>query len=720
MLVRLSLLAAALAAVACSGDGSPRGTTPDPTGSGSAAAAAPPATMTTHRRGGTPHHAAIDRVSISSDGKAVVTRDALGEWRVWPTLDGSVPTQRLPITRTMDAAIGTMPGGLLVAAVDAAQALIVLRLDAAGAVTSRAQVAPDPGFEHVVIAGERVVAARADQAIAVFAPDGKLLGKLGMRGGRVQGLVPASGDKALAIVRRGGPTESFEARWIDLARVAWADTIPLPMPIVDDGDVALSPDGRVLAYLGRPAPVPPAQPPSPTSAPGAPARRPIVRPPPPPSPPSTPVQLAVIDLVTKKQLPVTEPQMVNPTAILGFMAARDLMLFDGSTGSRIAIDTTAGTTTAFGDGLPIRGGAMSFAPGVAVGGQLASLAIIAPDGTTRYLGHKDSAPAAGSLSPSGKTAAWISTGGSLIVEQLDGTTERVIRPDTHTAFSLVEMIDDRTLVVLTNQSIMQMYDVDTGAVLGSTPVTSAAAMQYAPSSGLLLVPAGTTIWLYPLDRASAAPFGRRMVVPESNGVLLDPGATAGAVLLGSDGTTARRYSLEELRAGVSRTMARDKRVTLPAPLFTFDRTGRPYNLSWKSVDGVNGRYLEGWSASGTLDPWNPKGEVVAKLADDASAAVPAPDGSRFLVYDSRGTVQIIDRKGAVAWSAAMPTIPSRISWASDGSRVLIVSQAGGEIFDVASGQSLERACGWRFTSDTSPPAGSPAGVASVCTAPVRR
>ena len=124
------------------------------------------------------------------------------------------------------------------------------------------------------------------------------------------------------------------------------------------------------------------------------------------------------------------------------------------------------------------------------------------------------------------------------------------------------------------------------------------------------------MWIYALDRAAAAPFGKRMVVPESSAFLLDPDAADGAVLLGSDGSTIRKYKLDELRAGVSRAMARDGRITLPTPLYLFDRTGRPYNLAWRAENSVNGRYLESWAQGGKTDPWAPKGTVIAKLADD--------------------------------------------------------------------------------------------------------
>src|SRR5690349_23971533 len=40
------------------------------------------------RRAGVGHPATIDRITLSADGSAALTRDGLGGTRLWPTLDG--------------------------------------------------------------------------------------------------------------------------------------------------------------------------------------------------------------------------------------------------------------------------------------------------------------------------------------------------------------------------------------------------------------------------------------------------------------------------------------------------------------------------------------------------------------------------------------------------------------------------------------------------------
>src|SRR5436190_6236135 len=115
--LRAALALATITTAACSGDGSPHSTTPtggsdvagsNGSGGGPGSSATPGGvTVSTHRRGGIPHHAIIDLVALSADGKAAVSRDVIGEWRIWPALDGTIPTQRLPLANAVDAEIST-------------------------------------------------------------------------------------------------------------------------------------------------------------------------------------------------------------------------------------------------------------------------------------------------------------------------------------------------------------------------------------------------------------------------------------------------------------------------------------------------------------------------------------------------------------------------------------------------------------------------------------
>src|SRR5690606_1013534 len=60
-------------------------------------------------------------VVISSDGKAVVTRDQIGGTRLWPALDGSVEPLVIPVQGPQQLSVETRPeGGFTVAVVDAA------------------------------------------------------------------------------------------------------------------------------------------------------------------------------------------------------------------------------------------------------------------------------------------------------------------------------------------------------------------------------------------------------------------------------------------------------------------------------------------------------------------------------------------------------------------------------------------------------------------------
>jgi hypothetical protein len=714
-----------LALVACSGDSKGNTTPTGKVGDASDAAVGGggDATITaaTHRRGGVPHHAQIDVLALSRDGKAAVSRDAIGDWRVWPSLDGAVPSQRVPIAGAIDAAIENGAAGIVIAAIDPANALHLVRVDAKGVVTGTATVPPEPPIERVAITpgGAHVVAVLSDQSVLVVDAAGNPVGRASLRGGRVERLVAIAGDKALGVIRRSGNPVRYEARWLAIgAKPAWGDAIPLTDPVSANGDaIAVSNDGRLLAYLAAPVPV---APPAAGSGSGAGPRLPIKPPPPPPPTTGLVDHVALVDLKKAKSIAVGEPANVAAMTTLGFTADRDLLVIDQTASTRIVVDADNASLTTYPSGLPaVSAGISAIAPGLAVATHQASLVLARADGSVVYLGHRDTAPVAGALSPSGKTAAWITAGGALIIEQLDGETERVILPDSRASFGMVELIDDDTVVVVANQTLLFMFDVDTGKRLGETPIGATIGLQYQPETKLLLVPVGNTAWLYLVDRAAPQPFGKRLVVPESTSILLDPDLAGGSAMLGSDGGTVRRYTLDEIKAGVSRAQAKEGRVTLPTPLFTFDRAGRPYSLAWQSAPTGQGRFVESWTRNNN-DPWDRARDVQIKVADDTTNVVPSPDGSRFLVHDSRGTITVFARTGGVQWAAAMTSPPTRIAWAGDGTRVLAVSPGGGEIFDAAAGTSLLRACGWRFGADTSPPPGIPMGVASVCSAPITR
>src|SRR5688572_28071346 len=137
MLARVPAALALLAVTACSGDGAPKPI--QPVASLDASPVRPPVapggtiTVTTHRRGGTPHHAAINAIALDARGTVALTRDLLGEWRVWPALDGKLPSQRVPIESALTGTIAPLAaGGFVIGAIDGADGLEIVKLGADG------------------------------------------------------------------------------------------------------------------------------------------------------------------------------------------------------------------------------------------------------------------------------------------------------------------------------------------------------------------------------------------------------------------------------------------------------------------------------------------------------------------------------------------------------------------------------------------------------------
>ena len=187
------------------------------------------------------HGGAIQRLAITDDGTAVVTQDSFGATRLWPTLDGTREPLVVPAVRG-ELAIGRDRQGFTIAVLDEVGGVELVRVTAQGHVRARHQLAADPAFVQLAIAGDEVFGLRADQTIAVLDDDGESLGQLSPPPGeRLERIVTRHG-RVLALLSRPG---AVYGRWI-VAR-HWAGTTR-PLTIIDPHEPAmLSPDGINLA-----------------------------------------------------------------------------------------------------------------------------------------------------------------------------------------------------------------------------------------------------------------------------------------------------------------------------------------------------------------------------------------------------------------------------------------------------------------------------------------
>ena len=188
------------------------------------------------------HGGSITALAATADGGAAVTADSTGGVRLWPTLDGSREpiVVRAPVPAAL--AIARDGQGFAIAVTDAADHVVLIRLDNKGNVRARQALG---AAEQIEIVGDGVLALRAEQVIDHIAFDGTLRGQLAPQPGtRIDSLV-VNGSFAVAIVN--SETQRY-ARRLELGAFAWGETSPLD--ILDGVAVMLTPDGKALIAEG--------------------------------------------------------------------------------------------------------------------------------------------------------------------------------------------------------------------------------------------------------------------------------------------------------------------------------------------------------------------------------------------------------------------------------------------------------------------------------------
>lgn len=193
------------------------------------------------------HSTTISALALTDDGTVAATSDARRSVRLWPTLDGT----REPVVLTMRSpatlAITRAGDEVVIAGLDDAGQLELLRTTANG--ESLRRVFVETGRPLVAIHATRhgILALREDRAIVAVTLEGTGLGTLVADPGEHITSIAVRRDHVLAMLETG--TE-VRGRWIDMtAGVRWGTrTRALP---VGPGPVALSPDGSRLAGVAR-------------------------------------------------------------------------------------------------------------------------------------------------------------------------------------------------------------------------------------------------------------------------------------------------------------------------------------------------------------------------------------------------------------------------------------------------------------------------------------
>ncbi|HEY5927537.1 MAG TPA: hypothetical protein VIV11_37895 [Kofleriaceae bacterium] len=171
------------------------------------------------------HGAQIELLAITDDGSAVVTQDAVGATRLWPTLDGTREPIVVHIATATSLAIGRDGDSYVIAALDEGGGAELVRLANNGAVITRTSIAPEPPIESITIASQGLIAARADQTLAIFDASGAQVGRLEAPAGKRIHFVIARGTRTLVLLSAQlDKGHALHGRWLDGER--WGSDTP--------------------------------------------------------------------------------------------------------------------------------------------------------------------------------------------------------------------------------------------------------------------------------------------------------------------------------------------------------------------------------------------------------------------------------------------------------------------------------------------------------------
>jgi hypothetical protein len=193
------------------------------------------------------HGSAIDIVAATADGRAAVTQDSEGNTRLWPTLDGSAEPIVVRIAAAAELALVRDGDNFLVASLDAAGSLQVVRIARDGTPRPRTAFSGQLAVDQLAVTSTNLLALRADQTIAVIGGDGALRGELATRPGERAVALVTRNDRAIAVVERG---RDQHARALDLDQLAWGDALATFHTTAPR--FALSPNGEMLAMVTSP------------------------------------------------------------------------------------------------------------------------------------------------------------------------------------------------------------------------------------------------------------------------------------------------------------------------------------------------------------------------------------------------------------------------------------------------------------------------------------
>ena len=640
------------------------------------------------RRTGAGHTSNIDMVVISSDGKAVVTRDQIGGARLWPALDGSAEPVVIPVQGPQQFSVQPRAkGGFTVAAVDSAGGAKIFGVSEEGAVDELGSLAPfQPLFGiYVLPEGERLLGLFRDHSIRLLDRGAVELAKFEERRFRPTSLrLGADGKTFAAVIKTAGSGNKVELQRLEVAEAEGKPSITMvgkPRTVesanaLTETTAVMSPDGKRFALIDKPA--------------------------------SNGWEIIVAELGTEAaETRVQVPMPAHIVPNLGFISRHELLVSanDGTLSWLIDLrDGSQHARTSAPQDFVNQGRAQALAGGIqAVGHGTWLFVHDVEDRSHRYLGYRSFQTQSVAISPSAEFVAWAYLAGPVFVESLEGEGERVKLPSEPNFGTIkVRFFDDEHLISIDGAGGIHMYRWKDAELVDEAGIHGAIrALHFESERGVMLIERHNNDTR--LFEVSAEGFAGPYIVADQSfraGLLAEgtPRHKDAVMWTLDSGNKIRHYGLEELRSDLDQkdVMAKGEAIAAGkvAPL-AIDRFGRHYGVRW------NGSTMELFVDFGR--------ELKTKVSasGDISTIVPSPSGKRFVAIHQRGqntSMSVHDSETLEeSWSFSTGVFNNEVVWSPDGRYVAVAANTGAVVLDAKTGEAVQRRCGIEFEALGAPP-----------------
>ncbi len=645
-----------------------------------------------------PHGNAITTVAMTDEGDAAVTADAGERLRIWPTLDGTHEPVVLTGGAPRHLAIARDGVTLVIAILDTAGNLELVRADRDGRVLGRARPPGEQPYLEVAAIASGMLALRADRAIERFDARGTSRGVL----------LPDTGSRVLSIATRHGAAIALldtgdgpsKLRWIAATdQLLWSTTVELPVTLER---IALAPGHHRIAGIVRGG-----------------ANAAIVE--------LAPSVAVIGNVATSDDQPrpfgfVDDDHAVFhlPSTLEWWIAPKPLPSLSPPTDdpwNRVTQAPPAGLPLV---AVPDTGSAIG--DGLVLAGMETALILVTPT-TTHFLGYRELA--IGAVTAHGPAITMTTNGHVLWIDGALGVASATATAEQESG--IVQVLDAHHVLATrfeaTRPAVLEdpltppavntvlVRDTTTGKELAIGKFPAYTSYGYDPATRVLAINDDPRVARYRLDAELASATKLRPLAARPGSTIVP--CTSGAV--------------------VAAATSSDDEGNLTFATFSESPGTSALHASTVAVIGTMigidpaCRLLVGRIVAGRLELWRYTGKVATKLAAIAAPAASLPGGVGGAdargAFDSTGAavaliagneVLVVDLPaGTVRWRFSLWQ-PHSIVFTGDDREVIVASQ-GLLALDATTGHRVTMACGWHFglTLQPSPTAGS-FGATTVC------